>query len=260
MPRSGGLPHGARVRDDTGAVRFARVLRRYRHPAVLANAIATIDHLIGGRADMGLGAGWAFNEYEAYGIPFPSTKVRLDILEEAVQCVRLLLREEEVSNFDGQYFQLKDARCEPRPVQAELPIWVGGGGEKRTLAIVAKWADGWNVPFISPEEFARKREVLAGHCATADRDVDDIKCAVNVGLAFTEESLKTQFGALADAIRPGVLNGSDDQWSTWSAVTPRRARRRSTSRCGRRSSPRNSNASRPPSSRSADHRVGRRPP
>jgi alkanesulfonate monooxygenase SsuD/methylene tetrahydromethanopterin reductase-like flavin-dependent oxidoreductase (luciferase family) len=182
----------------------------YRHPAVLANAITTIDHLSGGRADMGLGAGWAFNEYEAYGIPFPSTKVRLDILEEAVQCVRMLLREE-VSNFDGQYFQLKDARCEPRPVQAELPIWVGGGGEKRTLAIVAKWADGWNVPFISPEEFARKREVLAGHCATAGRDVDDIKCAVNVGLAFTEESLKTQFGALADAIRPGVLTGSDEQ-------------------------------------------------
>jgi alkanesulfonate monooxygenase SsuD/methylene tetrahydromethanopterin reductase-like flavin-dependent oxidoreductase (luciferase family) len=127
-----------------------------------------------------------------------------------VQCVRLLLREE-VSNFDGKYFQLKEARCEPRPVQAELPIWVGGGGEKRTLAIVARWADGWNVPFISPEEFARKRDVLAGHCAAAGRDVDDIKCAVNVGLAFTDESLKTQFGALADAIRPGVLTGSDDE-------------------------------------------------
>jgi alkanesulfonate monooxygenase SsuD/methylene tetrahydromethanopterin reductase-like flavin-dependent oxidoreductase (luciferase family) len=116
-----------------------------------------------------------------------------------------------VSNFDGKYFQLKDARCEPRPVQAELPIWVGGGGEKRTLAIVARWADGWNVPFISPDEFARKREVLAGHCATAGRDLAEIKCAVNVGLAFTDESLKTQFGALADAIRPGVLTGSDDE-------------------------------------------------
>jgi alkanesulfonate monooxygenase SsuD/methylene tetrahydromethanopterin reductase-like flavin-dependent oxidoreductase (luciferase family) len=182
----------------------------YRHPAVLANAIATIDHLSGGRADMGLGAGWAFNEYEAYGIPFPSTKERLDILEESVQCVRLLLREE-VSTFDGKYFQLNEARCEPRPVQVELPIWVGGGGEKRTLAIVARWADGWNVPFISPEEFARKRAVLGDHCATAGRDVDDIKCAVNVGLAFTDESLRTQFGALADAIRPGVLTGSDDE-------------------------------------------------
>jgi alkanesulfonate monooxygenase SsuD/methylene tetrahydromethanopterin reductase-like flavin-dependent oxidoreductase (luciferase family) len=127
-----------------------------------------------------------------------------------VQCLRLLLREE-VSNFDGQYFQLKDARCEPRPVQAELPIWVGGGGEKRTLAIVAKYADGWNVPFIPPDEFGRKRQVLAEHCDRVGRDVGSIKCAVNVGLAFSDESLRTQFGALADAIKPGVLTGSDDQ-------------------------------------------------
>src|SRR6478609_8780975 len=91
----------------------------YRHPAVLANAIATIDHLSGGRADIGLGAGWAFNEYEAYGIPFPSTKVRLDILEEAVQCVRLLLREE-AAEFKGEHFTLTAARCEPKPVQRDL--------------------------------------------------------------------------------------------------------------------------------------------
>ena len=199
---------------------------------------------------MGLGAGWAFNEYEAYGIPFPSTKERLDILEESVQCVRLLLREE-VSNFDGKYFQLKDARCQPRPVQAELPIWVGGGGEKRTLAIVARWADGWNVPFISPEEFARKRAVLGDHCAKAGRDLDDIKCAVNVGLAFTDESLKTQFGALADAIPSGRADR-----------LRRRGRRHGRPLCGRggdadqrcvahRSSRPNSSDSLPPFSRSA---------
>jgi alkanesulfonate monooxygenase SsuD/methylene tetrahydromethanopterin reductase-like flavin-dependent oxidoreductase (luciferase family) len=182
----------------------------YRHPAVLANAIATIDHLSGGRADMGLGAGWAFNEYAAYGIPFPSTKERLDILEESVQCVRLLLREEE-ANFHGTHFTLEAAHCEPKPIQAELPIWIGGGGEKRTLKIVARWADGWNVPFISPDEFARKRAVLADHCATANRDVNDVKCAVNVGLAFSEESLQTQFGQIADFVRPGVLTGSDEQ-------------------------------------------------
>jgi alkanesulfonate monooxygenase SsuD/methylene tetrahydromethanopterin reductase-like flavin-dependent oxidoreductase (luciferase family) len=159
---------------------------------------------------MGLGAGWAFNEYAAYGIPFPSTKERLDILEEAVQCVRLLLREEE-ANFHGTHFTLDSAHCEPKPIQAELPIWIGGGGEKRTLKIVARWADGWNVPFISPDEFARKRAVLADHCAKANRDVNDVKCAVNVGLAFSEESLQTQFGQIADFVRPGVLTGSDEQ-------------------------------------------------
>jgi alkanesulfonate monooxygenase SsuD/methylene tetrahydromethanopterin reductase-like flavin-dependent oxidoreductase (luciferase family) len=172
--------------------------------------MATIDHLSGGRVDFGLGAGWAFNEYGAYGIDFPSTKVRLDILEEAVQCVRLLLREE-VADFHGEHFTLHEARCEPKPLQSELPIWVGGGGEKRTLKIVARHADGWNVPFISPDELARKRGVLGDHCATAGRDLDDIACAVNVGLAYSEDSLRSQFGGLADAVRDGVLGGSDDE-------------------------------------------------
>lgn len=182
----------------------------YRHPAVLANAIATIDHLSGGRADIGLGAGWAFNEYSAYGIAFPSTGERMDILEEAVQCVRLLLRED-VANFSGSYFTLVDARCEPKPLQRELPIWVGGAGEKRTLPIVARWADGWNVPFVAPETLAHKRKVLAEHLSAAGRDLADIRCAVNVGLAFSDESLCEQFGALADSVRPGVLTGSDEE-------------------------------------------------
>ena len=182
----------------------------YRHPAVLANAVATIDHLSGGRADIGLGAGWAFNEYGAYGIPFPSTGDRMDILEESVQCVRLLLREE-VADFKGQHFTLTEARCEPKPVQAELPIWVGGGGERRTLGIVARYADGWNLAFAAPETLAHKRNVLGDHCATVDRDVADVRCAVNVGLAYSEESLQQQFGGLAEHVRPGVLGGSDDE-------------------------------------------------
>ena len=136
----------------------------YRHPAVLANAITTIDHLSGGRADLGLGAGWSEAEYTAYGIPFPGPKIRLDLLEEAARVIRSLLREE-TTDFHGTYFDLTDARCEPKPVQAELPIWIGGGGEKRTLKIVAELADGWNVPFVPPDQFARKREVLASYSA-----------------------------------------------------------------------------------------------
>jgi probable F420-dependent oxidoreductase len=182
----------------------------YRHPAVLAKAIATIDHLSDGRADMGLGAGWAFNEYQAYGFPFPGNRERLDLLEEAAQCVRLLLREE-VADFKGRHFTLTEARLEPRPVQAELPIWIGGRGEKRTLRIAARWADGWNAAFTSPEEFGRLCQVLADHCVAVDRRPDAIRCAVNVGLAFTEDSLRAQFGGLADFVRPGVLTGSDQQ-------------------------------------------------
>ncbi|MGH9132740.1 MAG: TIGR03560 family F420-dependent LLM class oxidoreductase [Ilumatobacteraceae bacterium] len=182
----------------------------YRHPAVLAKAITTIDRLSGGRADMGLGAGWAEVEYAAYGIPFPAAGIRLDQLEEGVQIVRGLLRGE-VTTFEGTYFRVTDARNEPRPVQAELPIWIGGQGEKRTLRIAARFADGWNAPFVSPEQFASKRDVLHRHCADVGREPGAIRCAVNLGLAWTEESLREQFGGLADYVRPGVLSGSVDE-------------------------------------------------
>ena len=182
----------------------------YRHPAVLANAIATIDHLSGGRADVGLGAGWSQMEYDAYGIPFPSVGTRMSQLEEGIQVLRALLHDE-VSSFDGKWFQLREARNEPRPVQAKLPIWVGGGGEKRTLRIAAQYADAWNVPFISPEEFARKRDVLHQHCEDVGRDASEVRCTINVGMAYSEESLVEQFGRISEMVRPGVLFGSDEQ-------------------------------------------------
>jgi len=182
----------------------------YRHPAVLAKAITAIDQLSGGRADMGIGAGWAKVEYDAYGIPFPDAKERLDQLEEGIQCLRGLLHDD-VTNFSGNHFTLTEARNEPRPVQAKLPIWIGGGGEKRTLKIAAKYADGWNVPFIAPDAFAHKNAVLDEHCAAVGRDPKEIKRAINVGLAYTEDSLQQQFGAISNLVRPGVLNGSQDE-------------------------------------------------
>jgi len=182
----------------------------YRHPAVLANAIATIDHLSDGRAALGLGAGWHQTEYDAYGIAFPPAGVRLAQLDEAAQCARGLLREE-TTTFDGEYFQLHDATCQPRPVQDQLPIWIGGGGERKTLRTVAKWADGWNVPFVSPDEFARKRQVLLRHCEDVGRDPSEIKCAVNVALAWKDEDLVVQFNGLADFFRDAALTGSDEE-------------------------------------------------
>lgn len=182
----------------------------YRHPAVLAKAITAIDHLSGGRAAMGIGAGWAEVEYAAYGIPYPDAKTRLDQVEEGIQVLRGLLHDD-VSSFEGTYFSLVDARNEPRPVQAKMPIWIGGGGEKRTLKIAARYADGWNVPFVAPAEFERKRGVLLQHCETVGRDPSEITCAINVGLAWTEESLQAQFGQLANHVREGCLTGTDEQ-------------------------------------------------
>ena len=182
----------------------------YRHPAVLAKALATIDNLSGGRADIGLGAGWSQIEYDAYGIRFPPVKERLDMLEEAAACVKGLLHDEKTT-FAGTHFSLTDAQCDPRPVQARLPVWIGGGGERRTLRIAARFADGWNVPFVSPEQFATKRDVLHRHCEAVGRDPSEIRCAVNVGLAWREEDLEPQFGNLRLAVLPSVLKGSDQE-------------------------------------------------
>ncbi len=182
----------------------------YRHPAVLAKAITAIDLLSGGRAEMGIGAGWAKVEYDAYGIAFPGAKDRLDQLEEGIQCLRGLLHDD-VTDFAGTHFTLTNARNEPRPLQAKLPIWIGGGGEKRTLKIAARYADGWNVPFIGPDMFAHKRSVLHGFCDVVGRDPSDIRCAVNVGVASDEDNLRRQFGAITDLVRPGVLIGSDEE-------------------------------------------------
>jgi F420-dependent oxidoreductase-like protein len=169
----------------------------YRHPAVLAKAAATVDLLSGGRADLGLGAGWYEREYNAYGIPFLTTRDRMDVLVEAAQCVRKLLREEE-STFNGKYFSLNNARCDPRPIQPRLPIWIGGQGERRTLRIVAEFADGWNAPFVSPEVFAHKRQVLHAHCNDIGRDHAEIRCAANVGIGIDDADLDHHFFTIND--------------------------------------------------------------
>ncbi len=127
----------------------------YRHPAVLANAMATLDQISNGRVVLGLGGGWLQNEYDVYGLHYGSPGERLRMLNEYIQCVRGLLTQQKTT-FDGEFFHLHDAQCEPKPVQARLPLWVGGGGEKVTLRIAAEHADGWNVPFIPPDVWAHK--------------------------------------------------------------------------------------------------------
>jgi probable F420-dependent oxidoreductase len=182
----------------------------YRHPAVLANAMATLDQLANGRVTFGIGAGWLRNEYDVYGIAYEGRVQRLRKLEESIQCIRGLLTQE-VTDFAGEFFTLTDARCEPKPVQQRLPIWIGGGGEKVTLRIAAQHADGWNVPFITPAEWAHKANVLDEHCGRLGRDPDEITKTVNVGMAFNEHDLVTQFGAMTEAVRPTVFTGSVQQ-------------------------------------------------
>jgi F420-dependent oxidoreductase-like protein len=179
----------------------------YRHPAALANAIATMDQVANGRVVLGLGAGWLQAEYDAYGMHYGSAGERLRMLNEYIQCVRGLLTQDR-TDFDGEFFTLRDAACEPKPVQERLPIWVGGGGEKVTLRICAQHADGWNVPFVAPDAWAHKAKILDEHCATVGRDPSTLLKSVNVGMAFTDEELRRQFGPMSEYVKPGVLSGS----------------------------------------------------
>lgn len=182
----------------------------YRSPAVLAKAVTTIDHLSGGRAAIGLGAGWAAPEFEAFGYDFAPPGQRLDLLEESAGIVRDLLHSG-TADHTGRYLSATAARNEPMPVRERLPVWIGGGGERRTLRIAARLADGWNVPFVDPATFAAKRAVLHRHCREVGRDPAEIRCAVNVGLSWDEASFEAQFGKLRTAVRPGVLMGSETE-------------------------------------------------
>ncbi|MEQ0557962.1 LLM class F420-dependent oxidoreductase [Amycolatopsis sp. NEAU-NG30] len=154
----------------------------YRHPALLANMAATLDIVSGGRLEIGIGAGWNEEESGAYGMQLGSVKERSDRFEEACEVLVGLLTKE-TTTFQGEHYQLTDARCEPKPVQKpHPPICIGGSGEKRTLRTTAKYAQHWNFVGGSPEEFARKRDVLHSHCADLGRDPAEITLSSHVRL------------------------------------------------------------------------------
>jgi len=144
----------------------------YRNPAILVKTITTLDHLSNGRAIMGIGAAWMEPEHKAYGIKLGTKQTRSDRFEEAARIIRSMLRERSTT-FEGRYFKLKDALNEPRPVQKELPILIGGGGETRTLRTTAMYADMWH-GFGSPDDVRHKVEVLRTHCAKVKRDPNEI--------------------------------------------------------------------------------------
>lgn len=173
----------------------------YRHPAVLANMAASLDIVSSGRLDLGLGAGWHQPECDAYGIELLPMKQRMDRFEEYVPVVISLL-ENEYTDHEGAYFQLEKARCEPvGPQRPHPPIVIGGGGEKRTLRVVARFADHWNLPFATPEIFRAKNDVLLKHCADAGRDASEITRSVQIAMAADQppEEAAATAAALGEA-------------------------------------------------------------
>ncbi len=158
----------------------------YRHPAVLANMAATVDHLSQGRHVLGLGAGWQANEHDAYGIDLPAVPERLARLEEACEVIRLLHTEKR-SNFEGRFYRLVDAPCEPKPIQQPLPLLVGGGGEQVSMRLAARFADEWNCWGL-PEVIAHKSQVLERHCLEIGRDPASIKRTAQALVMMSDDS------------------------------------------------------------------------
>jgi F420-dependent oxidoreductase-like protein len=159
----------------------------YRHPAVLAKIAAAVDRISGGRLLLGVGAGWQDNEHASYGIELGSVKERLDRFEEAVEILTSMLRNRRTT-FSGSYFHVNEAPNQPAPVQERLPLLIGGGGERRTMRIAARYADEWNA-WTSPEELAQKVKVLRSHCENLGRDPGEIRVSTQALLFLsTDES------------------------------------------------------------------------
>ena len=193
-----GDPHQPIFEGWSVAVAWAALLERarigllvsantFRHPALLSKILTTLDHVSGGRAILGLGAGWFALEHAAHGIPFGANAGdRLAWLDESAAILRRLLQGETVTHH-GNHYHLDHVRHAPLPVQTRLPLMIGGGGEQRTLRTVAAYADLWNV-FGSPEVVARKAAILRQHCTLVERDPTEIEHTVTIKLVIRDSA------------------------------------------------------------------------
>jgi F420-dependent oxidoreductase-like protein len=185
----------------TPTLRFGTLVSptTFRFPALLANAAATADHVSGGRIELGIGAGWMEREHRAFGFPFPETPVRMAMFAEQLEIVHRLWTEEHV-DFQGEHYTLENAPGLPKPVQSpHPPIIVGGGGSRGTADPAARFADEYNTPFKSPEEFAEVRAKVSAACERIGRDPATMRFSLMTGCVFgetREPSTRTLVGSV----------------------------------------------------------------
>ncbi|MGI8484172.1 MAG: TIGR03560 family F420-dependent LLM class oxidoreductase [Thermomicrobiales bacterium] len=176
----------------------------YRHPAVHAHMAATVDVVSNGRLDFGVGAAWNEYEHESMGIPLYKPGERIRRLGEACEITRLLFTQH-LTDFDGRYYHLKQARCEPKPIQKPYPPFViGGGGEQLTLRVVARYADVWNFTGNDVETFKHKVNVLHEHCAAIGRDPAEIELSVQTRIDY--DNLPATVAALQPLVDAGATH------------------------------------------------------
>ena len=158
----------------TKRIRLGAILVNiHRLPSITAKMLSTLDIISNGRIEFGLSAGWYENEIKSYGLPFPKASTRVEMLEEGVIIIKRMLTENQAS-FEGRHYTIKDAKCSPKPIQRpHPPIWIGGGG-KKTLQLVADYADGWNYGLCTYEEYLSKISILRNCCKAVGRDYEKI--------------------------------------------------------------------------------------
>lgn len=225
-PAGGTIPHfeavaclGALAADTVHARLGCLVFYvGYRNPGLLAKAASTIDHISGGRFELGIGAGWHQWEAAAYGYEFPAVGERLGMLEEAAGLLTSFFTDDRTTH-RGRWFAADDASMLPPPVRGSMPLWIGGLGERRTLRITARYADGWNAAYVSPDEFARLNGVLDRHCHDLGRDPTAIERSVNVmfdlgsdaaSAARAEADSAARWGPMWDRVSAGALLGTPE--------------------------------------------------
>ncbi|OLT39979.1 LLM class F420-dependent oxidoreductase [Saccharomonospora sp. CUA-673] len=164
----------------------------YRHPGLLAKTVSTLDVLSGGRAVLGLGAAWFEREHTGLGVPYPPLAERFERLEEAVQICKQMWDPEDNGSFDGTHYQLAETLCEPQPIRTP-PLLIGGGGERKTLRLVAQYADACNLFASSPDDVAHKLGVLRRHCEDVGRDYDEIRKTVLAGSVEATQNGRDEF-------------------------------------------------------------------
>jgi alkanesulfonate monooxygenase SsuD/methylene tetrahydromethanopterin reductase-like flavin-dependent oxidoreductase (luciferase family) len=230
----------AAISQRTTRIRLGQMVgcALYRSPALLAKITSNIDVMSGGRLDWGIGAGWYEHEYRAYGYgdewwlgredrwsgggdgpdgKLPSARDRITMLRETVEIVKLMWSEPDAT-YDGEFFSVKGAQCDPKPLQKpNPPVWIGGGGEQLTLRVVARHADCSNFGG-KPHEFAHKTEVLKGHCAAVGRDYDEITKTWSPELFIREDEqeivdggTRSFIGEQYESWRAGNLVGTPEQ-------------------------------------------------
>lgn len=180
----------------------------YRHPAVLAKMAATVDHISHGRVVLGLGSGWQENEHQQYGIEFDTVSGRLARLDEACQVIKTLFSDTK-ANFQGEHYQLTDASLEPKPVQSPLPLLIGGGGEKVTLKITAKYANEWNV-WGDPSILRHKMGILDQHCADLGRDPSEIHRTAVALLFMSDDEAFLEKMRNAEIAQPKIVGTPEE--------------------------------------------------